>query len=1266
MDECDSSPCNNGGTCVDAINGYVCLCSQGWEGAECQDRRDLCAPDQQACHAMADCTNTFPGAVQCNCLPGYMGDALVTGSGCVDIDEWCVARHFVLYSTAPTHSSFCLRACSNGTHWQWYVNKNTGHRIDQMNHRFALSFDAGQVDFSVNSKLRIEVYASIEVKLLVSLQDSHECDATQPFTFSGCHTLPAVVTLREIATENVADDHDGPWTVRANETTVLELDFGGFIAFEPETDPPRELAVLSDISRINFFADYQQTGYVGDLTFASIDQNGPGFSLNLLPGMSRTQSQWRDGNDVVDTPDLVAIGGISPCAAHACVDSTTNSSIAIDAFECVCEPGWEGDNCTTDVNECLSQPCQHSGTCSDSTDCVDRGDCAVGINEFLCMCSDDWTGDTCQDNVACSAEPYPCNTHGERTGDCSPTTGLDALFECACFAGWNGTTCNEDVNECASNPCGNRGNCSDQLVDNVPPDSFNCSCFDGWEGDRCQLDTAECATGPCLHDGDCIDSTDWVFSPDLGVHQRGVDDTAPSVVEQCASVNISKALTCVGNASLVAANTPRCDEHAPGYCPAGCATVEEACVGVAFDCSITCAIDDSAEGSDRCPAGCDWQQAACRGTAEEVPEHTPVCGYVAGICPEGCTEEYSSATACEALPFCEFVDETESLTAECRAKTVLSCRGTAAATGCSGDPADETSSCELDSATGICPAGCTATVPECILDPDTGECPAGCDWNVPVGDYDCICTAGREGSNCEIDIDECVSNPCENATSNTNACIDSGNNGVFSNSSVDENAYACLCNSGWHGEHCELDFDECMSSPCQNGGACYDSNSTDSEHSAVPADSYVCVCVDGVNGTNCENDIDECLEDIELACVHGSCSDSNTDPQINFTDLACACFDGYRNATCSDGPYGAVASIAIDSPFAFFNSSNGTFASIVGSLAVAVNVSADAFQLITAQPYAQNQSMVLMVLRLFSGDEDSGIPFALDIAQQFGADVTTVDGIQIYHLSSTEVLEGVLVDCTNPNCSSHGECISRIRRTISSNEFVDVGVGTCDCEPGWTDATCDMDYDECVSMPCEHGSECTDSNDDPVNGTYVAVDAFRCDCVPGYSGVHCEHDVDECLSEPCQHNGTCSDSTTDDLVPSDDFSCSCTSGWSGHECQLDTNECDSSPCQNGGSCSESNSTIADDLHIAIDEYQCECRNGSLGFNCAIDVDECASIPCVDGQGTCLDSNTTMNIIRMTNSCATANLSSAHIDDDRRACAAAGSCRYVGATVAQTV
>ena len=34
-DECASTPCQNGGTCADAVNQYTCACVAGYEGVEC-------------------------------------------------------------------------------------------------------------------------------------------------------------------------------------------------------------------------------------------------------------------------------------------------------------------------------------------------------------------------------------------------------------------------------------------------------------------------------------------------------------------------------------------------------------------------------------------------------------------------------------------------------------------------------------------------------------------------------------------------------------------------------------------------------------------------------------------------------------------------------------------------------------------------------------------------------------------------------------------------------------------------------------------------------------------------------------------------------------------------------------------------------------------------------------------------------------------------------------------------------------------------------
>ena len=35
VDECVSGPCQNGGTCVDQVNGYLCQCAPGYTDLQC-------------------------------------------------------------------------------------------------------------------------------------------------------------------------------------------------------------------------------------------------------------------------------------------------------------------------------------------------------------------------------------------------------------------------------------------------------------------------------------------------------------------------------------------------------------------------------------------------------------------------------------------------------------------------------------------------------------------------------------------------------------------------------------------------------------------------------------------------------------------------------------------------------------------------------------------------------------------------------------------------------------------------------------------------------------------------------------------------------------------------------------------------------------------------------------------------------------------------------------------------------------------------------
>lgn len=63
-------------------------------------------------------------------------------------------------------------------------------------------------------------------------------------------------------------------------------------------------------------------------------------------------------------------------------------------YRCDCEPGWTGKNCELDRNDCLPNPCQNAGTCTDQ------------LNGFTCKCRQGFRGKSanrcspasCQDN----------------------------------------------------------------------------------------------------------------------------------------------------------------------------------------------------------------------------------------------------------------------------------------------------------------------------------------------------------------------------------------------------------------------------------------------------------------------------------------------------------------------------------------------------------------------------------------------------------------------------------------------------------------------------------------------------------------------------------------------------------------------------------------------------------------------------------------------------------------------------------------------------
>ncbi|XP_056141186.1 delta-like protein B [Lampris incognitus] len=89
----------------------------------------------------------------------------------------------------------------------------------------------------------------------------------------------------------------------------------------------------------------------------------------------------------------------------------------------------------------------------------------------------------------------------------------------------------------------------------------------------------------------------------------------------------------------------------------------------------------------------------------------------------------------------------------------------------------------------------------------------------------CRCKTGFTGANCQVNVDDCASAPCQNA----GTCQDGLND------------YTCSCTLGYAGKNCSVRSDACGARPCQNGGTCF-------THFSGP----VCQCPKGFMGPSCE------------------------------------------------------------------------------------------------------------------------------------------------------------------------------------------------------------------------------------------------------------------------------------------------------------------------------------------------------------------------------------------------------------------------------
>ncbi|XP_035516027.1 protein jagged-1a-like [Morone saxatilis] len=157
------------------------------------------------------------------------------------------------------------------------------------------------------------------------------------------------------------------------------------------------------------------------------------------------------------------------CDDNPCVNANSCRNL-IGGYFCECLPGWTGQNCDTNINDCRGQ-CRNGAMCKDL------------VNGYNCVCAPGFAGELCEKDVdECSSGPC---LNGGRCYD--EVNG----FRCLCPPGFSGSRCQLDIDYCLHSPCQNGGQCFNLAADYV------CTCPEDYEGKNCSRLKDHCRTTPC-------------------------------------------------------------------------------------------------------------------------------------------------------------------------------------------------------------------------------------------------------------------------------------------------------------------------------------------------------------------------------------------------------------------------------------------------------------------------------------------------------------------------------------------------------------------------------------------------------------------------------------------------------------------------------------------------------------------------------------------------------------------------------------------------
>ncbi|KFV75593.1 Sushi, nidogen and EGF-like domain-containing protein 1, partial [Struthio camelus australis] len=525
--------------------------------------------------------------------------------------------------------------------------------------------------------------------------------------------------------------------------------------------------------------------------------------------------------------------------------------------------------------------------------------------------------------------------------------------------------------------------------------------------------------------------------------------------------------------------------------------------------------------------------------------------------------------------------------------------------------------------------GCSNTTSVCLtLRPclNGGKCIEDCITGNPS--YTCSCLAGFTGKRCHIDVDECLSHPCQNGATcvnnvnsfscscppgfkgasceieespcETKVCQNGGKCQLANGTAV------CLCQLGYTGEDCETEVNECESSPCLNGGHCVDL-----------VDNYTCVCLEPFVGQRCEIGGPR----VPSACLSNPCQNEGSCLEME-QGYVCECREGYTGQDCrdklSEGCECRNGGSCLEGNVTICQCPPGYF-----GLLCEFEVTATPCNVNTQCPdggYCMEYGGSYLCVCHTDYGTNHTMPSPCDSEPCLNGGSCEVHD-DSYTCECPRGFLGKHCEKAKPRLCSTAPCRNGGTCKEADGEY------HCACPYRFTGKHCEIGKpDPCASGPCQNGGTC-----------FHYIGKYKCDCPPGYSGRHCEiARRSGCFCHVRSH--PCVSAEIDCGVPNKvkhaqaSFNSTKVGSLAEYQCELgytlsqhnnprvcrlqgvwsdppecdEIDECRSQPCLNGGLCKD-----------RVAEFLCVCEPGYTGHHCELEINECQSDPCKNG-GTCKD------------------------------------------------